>query len=183
MLNFCRSVYIYIYYTSWILIRIYSLSFWLRFVMWFYFIFHGMTTESAKEVIIYHVILHWPVDIDRLEKLKWRPINPVWLKYGIVYNYCTSLNIFNNISVMLWRSVILVEEAEGPGENHRPVASNWQTLSHIVVDPTTVPSRPRRPLPWMCIKHLNIIHLKFTIWSIHTIMIILGNCTCDQGMS
>jgi hypothetical protein len=34
--------------------------YWLRFVMWFYFIFHGMTTKSSKEVIIYHVILHWP---------------------------------------------------------------------------------------------------------------------------
>jgi hypothetical protein len=31
---------------------------------------------------------------------------------------------FNNISVILWRSVLLVEETEGPGENHRPVASH-----------------------------------------------------------
>jgi hypothetical protein len=44
--------------------------YWLRFVMWFYFIFHGMTTKSSKEVIIYHVILHWPVDIDRLKIMK-----------------------------------------------------------------------------------------------------------------
>jgi hypothetical protein len=27
----------------------------------------------------------------------------------------------------------LVEETGGPGENHRPVASHWQTLSHNVV--------------------------------------------------
>ena len=44
--------------------------YWLRFAMWFYFIFHGMTTKFSKEVIIYHVILHWPVDIDWLKKLK-----------------------------------------------------------------------------------------------------------------
>jgi hypothetical protein len=25
---------------------------------------------------------------------------------------------FNNISVILWRSVLLVEETRGPGENH-----------------------------------------------------------------
>jgi len=31
---------------------------------------------------------------------------------------------FNNISVISWRSVLLVEEIEGPGENHRPVASH-----------------------------------------------------------
>ena len=31
---------------------------------------------------------------------------------------------FNNISVISWRSVLLVEETGVPGENHRPVASN-----------------------------------------------------------
>jgi hypothetical protein len=42
---------------------------------------------------------------------------------------------FNNISVILWRSVLLVEETGVLGENHRPVATNWQTLSHKVVSP------------------------------------------------
>jgi hypothetical protein len=32
---------------------------------------------------------------------------------------------FNNISVISWQSVLLVEEAGVPGENHRPWASNW----------------------------------------------------------
>ena len=40
---------------------------------------------------------------------------------------------FNNISVISWRSVLLVEETRWPGENHRPVAGHWQTLSHNVV--------------------------------------------------
>ena len=31
---------------------------------------------------------------------------------------------FNNISVILWQSVLLVEESRLPGENHQPVASN-----------------------------------------------------------
>ena len=31
---------------------------------------------------------------------------------------------FNNISVISWRSVLLVEESGEPGENHRPVASH-----------------------------------------------------------
>ena len=34
---------------------------------------------------------------------------------------------FNTISVISWRSVLLVEETGGPGENHRPVASQCQT--------------------------------------------------------
>jgi hypothetical protein len=37
---------------------------------------------------------------------------------------------FNNISVI--SSVLLVEETGVPGENHRPVASHWQTLPHNV---------------------------------------------------
>ena len=40
---------------------------------------------------------------------------------------------FNNISAISWRSVLLVDET---GENHRPVGSHWQTLSHNVVSST-----------------------------------------------
>ena len=51
---------------------------------------------------------------------------------------------FNNISVISWRSVLLVEETGGPEENHRPAASHWQ-LYHMMlytspwagVEPTT----------------------------------------------
>jgi hypothetical protein len=32
--------------------------------------------------------------------------------------------IFNNISVIMWLSVLLVEETGEPGENHRPAASH-----------------------------------------------------------
>jgi hypothetical protein len=42
---------------------------------------------------------------------------------------------FNNISVISWWLVLLVEETRIPGENHRPVASHLQTLSHKVVVP------------------------------------------------
>ena len=40
---------------------------------------------------------------------------------------------FNNISVILWQSVLLVEETGVHRENHQPVASHWQSLSHNVV--------------------------------------------------
>jgi hypothetical protein len=43
---------------------------------------------------------------------------------------------FNNISVILWLSVLLAEETGIPGENHRPAASHLQTLSHNVVSGT-----------------------------------------------
>ena len=39
---------------------------------------------------------------------------------------------FNNIQ--LYRGgVLLVKETGVPGENHQPIASHWQTLSHNVV--------------------------------------------------
>ena len=39
---------------------------------------------------------------------------------------------FNNISVISWWSVLLMEETGIPRENHPPVASNWQTY-HIML--------------------------------------------------
>ena len=42
---------------------------------------------------------------------------------------------FNNISVIWWLSVLLMEET---GENHWPATSHWQTLTHNVVLSTRV---------------------------------------------
>jgi hypothetical protein len=36
-------------------------------------------------------------------------------------------------TIFQWWSFLLVEETGGHGENHRPVTSHWQTLSHNVV--------------------------------------------------
>ena len=38
--------------------------------------------------------------------------------------------ICNNISVISWRLVLLMEETGVPGENHRPLTSHSQMLSH-----------------------------------------------------
>ena len=38
---------------------------------------------------------------------------------------------FNKISVLSWRSVLLVEETRVPGEIHRPAANHWQTISQV----------------------------------------------------
>jgi hypothetical protein len=42
-----------------------------------------------------------------------------WLVGFMVFNAT-----FNNISVIAWRSVLLVEESGGHGENHQPVTSH-----------------------------------------------------------
>ena len=48
---------------------------------------------------------------------------------------------FNNISAISWWSVLLVQETEVSGENHRPAESYWQTLSHNVV--SSIPHHER----------------------------------------
>jgi hypothetical protein len=61
----------------------------------------------------------------------WLHVGPFFNWFGLVYCvWCT----FNNISVTSWRSVLLVEETR---ENHWPVASHWQTLSHNIVSSTS----------------------------------------------
>jgi hypothetical protein len=46
----------------------------------------------------------------------------------LVYGVLTAT--FNNISVILWRSVLLVEETRVPGENNQPVTDN---IYHIML--------------------------------------------------
>ena len=47
---------------------------------------------------------------------------------------------FNNISVMSWGLVLFVKETGVLGENHRPAASHWHTLSHVLSS-TPLPER------------------------------------------
>jgi hypothetical protein len=44
---------------------------------------------------------------------------------------------FNNISIISWRSVLLLVLTDVRGEIHRPAASHWHTLSHNVVSSKT----------------------------------------------
>jgi hypothetical protein len=70
-------------------------------------------TSSSKEIIIYIMYIHW---------------------------YSKSLNFYDGPSRFVWQldlqlsCIVAVSYiGGGPGENHRPVASHWQTLSHDVV--------------------------------------------------
>ena len=64
---------------------------------------------------------------------------------------------FSNISVILWQSVLWVDET---GENHQPVASHWQTLSHCI----------EYTLPWTGFKLTTLV----VIGSDYT-----GSCKCN----
>ena len=43
---------------------------------------------------------------------------------GLGFRFMVFNTTFNNISVLSWRSVVLVEDTGVPTENHRPVASH-----------------------------------------------------------
>jgi hypothetical protein len=47
----------------------------------------------------------------------------------------------NNISVISWQSVLLVDETEVPGENHWHVASHWQVYLIICIEYTSLWNR------------------------------------------
>ena len=55
---------------------------------------------------------------------------------GLVVRVIALNATFNNISVISWWSVLLMEETGVLGENHWPAISHWQTLSHNVVSST-----------------------------------------------
>ena len=79
-----------------------------------------------KQILCSLVLLKSAVNVKSL----WSEILHLMIRFLFV---CLFDATFNNISVISWQSVLLVEETGGPGENHRPVASLWQTLLHNVV--------------------------------------------------
>ena len=69
------------------------------------------------------------------EKIPPTPLDPTTVLKNINHSdwgLCVCLMVFyatfNNISGISWRSILLVEETGEPVENHRPVASHWQTV-------------------------------------------------------
>jgi hypothetical protein len=58
--------------------------------------------------------------------------------WNALFGFMMFNTTFNNtcISVISWRSVLLLEETGIPGENHRSAASQRQTFSHNIVSNT-----------------------------------------------
>jgi hypothetical protein len=92
--------------------------------------------------------------IDRCDKLE----QMVWV---MVFNAT-----FNNISVISWRSVLLVEETGVSGENHRPATSYWQILSHNVISSTPYMRQVRqiKAYPTVSINRVTDMVNKCKIW-------------------
>jgi hypothetical protein len=93
----------------------------------------------------------------------------------MVYLYCNVVfnATYHNISVISWQSVLLLGETEVTSEYHRPVASHWQILSHIVV------SRPHRH-EWHCNSNRKYIWLSLYC-IVMTVKYIVFNFYCNES--
>jgi len=85
-------------------------------------------------------------DLERKDPTMVRFVISIFPRFQITTNVALYFNelvrvmvfnaTFNTISAISWWSVLLVEEIEVPGENHRSATSHWLTLSHNVVSST-----------------------------------------------
>ena len=108
--------------------------------------------DCSDDIMLSYHQCHKITKISKNDHKKRRNLNFIWKqrKYNSYRKYVLNLlrqnkeigwfmvlnATFNNISLISWRSVLLVEETGVPWENHRPVASHWHTLSHNVVSST-----------------------------------------------
>jgi energy-converting hydrogenase Eha subunit E len=114
-----------------------------------------------------------------------------WLSVAVVvqilvFNMFVCLMVFyatfNNISVISWRSVLLVEETGGPAENHRSVVSHWQTWSHLDMSrgPNLYPFCLGLLMNYYTCLVLYCIKEVFEIW-IHSIQQTTGPLTANSN--
>jgi hypothetical protein len=99
-------------------------------VVFFVFIlFHILSLPCQFQLVFFSVNSYYDYEI-RVLIVDW------------FYGFMVFSAIFRNISVISWRSVLMVEENGVPGENHRPAASHWQ-IYHIMLYTSPALSRSR----------------------------------------
>ena len=99
-----------------------------------------------------------------IQTLTIREVNSIWTSKCMLYYYMVRVMvfnaIFNNISVTSLWSVLLVVKTGEPGENHRPYASHWQTLSHYAVSSTPRHERDSN----ICLAHFSFRKRSFILF-------------------
>jgi hypothetical protein len=96
--------------------------------VWPYFNSQGRSHVWLNVAIWENVIPSNTVTMCVIVSTIWLMGDDEWLSWFIVLN-----DTFNNVLFISGRSALLVKETGVPRENHRPVASHWQTLSHNIV--------------------------------------------------
>ena len=99
------------------------------------FLYHPKYAEDINELDftsynlnkkVIHNTVRWRIAIKVLF-IKVSFLSFSWFWLFMVFNAT-----FNNISIKSWRSVLLAGETRVTGENHRPVTSHRQILSHML---------------------------------------------------
>jgi hypothetical protein len=90
---------------------------------------------------VYILLLVWPCS--RTWQLCYYTCTIKWWQINGWFRFMVFNATFNNISVISWQSVLLLEDSGVPGENHWSVASHWKTSSLNVVSST-----PRHEWGW-----------------------------------
>jgi hypothetical protein len=88
----------------------------------------GRTKVDKSNIFTSTSFCHKLLEVKILHELIWKKnwkFN--WLIDWLIdwFDFWCFNPTFNNISAISWRPVLVVEEDEVPGENHRPWASNW----------------------------------------------------------
>ena len=90
-------------------------------------------THDIQATLLVNMLTITPQTVEKFKPylyIHW--VNSRWGLGVMVFNAT-----FNIISVISSRSVLLVEEIRVPGENHRPVASQWRALSQCCIEYTS----------------------------------------------
>ena len=112
-----------------------------RFLSWLVYIFYCLIdvqrvfSQMFRSRLIWQftIVCSWLVSLN-LSSSVFRPQQSLCIRelgWVVVFNVT-----FNNISVILCRSVLLAEAIGVPGKTPRLTASHWQTLSHDIVSST-----------------------------------------------
>ena len=92
-----------------------------------------MLSGTSTSITVYErtrslVICPIPTILFSWGRLQWLYFLQKFVVFGYVVRVIVFNATFNNIWIISWRSVVLVEKTGWPEENQRPVASHWQTL-------------------------------------------------------
>ena len=92
-----------------------------------------ISCDKVSQFLTYSITFRICYEIHYTSTLYWNHCQRKGHYYDLVW-FMVFNATFNNITAILWQSVLLVEKTRVPGDNinHWPASSRWQTLSQNV---------------------------------------------------